>query len=74
MLLDNGANIDAQDSDGKTALHRAAQYGLDSIANLLVERGTNIFLHTTKNKTALDLALANGHVTIIQLLANAAAH
>ena len=41
MLLDCGANIDAQDHMGCTALHVAAQAGHPEIVKLLLETGAD---------------------------------
>jgi ankyrin repeat protein len=39
LLLDAGADVEAQNEGGKTALMYAAQYGHASVARLLIERG-----------------------------------
>lgn len=38
--MSNGANINAADSDGKTALMRAAQLGNDTVVQALIDAGT----------------------------------
>ena len=47
-LLDHGAAIDAQDSDGNTALILAVRQGLSSVVRLLLDRGARIDLETSK--------------------------
>ena len=42
LLLDKGAEIDATDYDGDTALRIAAWYGCEEVVELLVERGAKI--------------------------------
>lgn len=66
-LVEVGASLDEQDSEGKTALHLAAQasQGYDSqetisckreICSLLVEHGAKTDIKDNDGKTALDLA------------------
>ena len=59
LLLDYGANIDAQDKQGYTALHHAVERGQLPLAQLLLERGANPFLQNNVigNCTAYDIAL-----------------
>jgi ankyrin repeat protein len=40
LLLKNGADLNIQEENGKTALDLAAEIGLDDIVELLVENGT----------------------------------
>jgi ankyrin repeat protein len=35
-LLENGANVEAKDDRGETALHRAAKYGHSNVVRLLI--------------------------------------
>ena len=56
-LLERGAAIDAQDSDGNTALILAVRQGLSSVVRLLLDRGARIDLETFKGETALSLAM-----------------
>ena len=56
-LLDHGAAIDAQDSDGNTALILAVRQQLSAVVKLLLDRGARIDLETSKGETALSLAM-----------------
>ena len=42
LLLENGADINIRNNDGKCALTMAALYGNDQIISLLLQNGANI--------------------------------
>jgi len=48
LLLEKGANIEAKDNDGDTALINAAIKGETEMVKLLLEKGANIEARTTK--------------------------
>lgn len=54
LLLKFGADINAQDHLGRTALHDAIQAESYDVARYLVENGARPTLATTRGKTALD--------------------
>jgi uncharacterized protein len=56
-LLDRGANVNAANQMGDTALHGAALRGSPAIMRLLVERGANLNAVNAKGQTPLDIAL-----------------
>jgi uncharacterized protein len=45
MILDLGVDPNAQDEDGRAALHGAAHKGRDAVIQLLVDRGAKLDLH-----------------------------
>ncbi len=53
LLCETGANIDAQDKDGDTALHYAAEANNLTMLKLLVKAGANLALENCKAMTAL---------------------
>lgn len=53
LLIDKGADVEAGDGQGKTALDRAIQYGQNSCASLLREKGAK-----SPNKQAVKRAIA----------------
>jgi hypothetical protein len=55
-LLNAGANIEAADPHGGTALMMAAGYGYTDLARLLLARGANPRRRNEDGETALDLA------------------
>lgn len=55
LLLDEGANIDAQDIDGNTALHDAARSGKEDIFEQLQDRGAGLFIKNNFGLTAPEI-------------------
>ena len=74
FLLGKGANIEARDDMGQTALHRAAERGLTPIVGLLFSRGANIEAKDKSNQTPLHLASLSGEVSTVELLLNKGAN
>lgn len=68
LLLDNGAEIDAVDAQGLTALHWAAWQGQPEVARLLVGRGASVDLVSVAGNTALDRAITDGHQDVAEYL------
>ena len=72
-LLNNGADIDARDRHGQTALMLAAAEGSVPLVRWLVEHNAGLD-HTAKyGLSALMLAAIRGHVEVVRLLAKAGA-
>jgi ankyrin repeat protein len=60
-LLAHGADPDARQHGGWTALHEAAHTGQDALAMLLVACGANVSLANDEGVTAVDLAEKGDH-------------
>ncbi|QDT44039.1 Ankyrin repeats (3 copies) [Gimesia alba] len=56
VLIERGAEIDAQDKQGKTPLHYAVEYKNEMLVELLLDSGANSSLVDNNNETPLDIA------------------
>jgi ankyrin repeat protein len=68
-LLDAGATIDLAGGHQDTALHLAAEHGLQKIAALLLERGARTDLANASGLTALEVARKKGQTALADLIA-----
>jgi ankyrin repeat protein len=66
LLLDRGANINAQSSLGNTALHMAILAGHQDLARLLLQEGANVSLQNKNGKSVVQLARERGHLHWIE--------
>lgn len=55
-LLERGADVNAADANGMTALHWMADQGANELIEFLVARGARLDLKDLSNRTALDIA------------------
>lgn len=67
-LLDTGLNVNAQDYDGRCALHLAAASGKREFIQLLLDRGAKVDLADRWGRTPLDDATLLDHQDAIKLL------
>ena len=74
MLIDAGANVDACDDKGRTALMAACCAGEPSLAEplaqLLLDEGADPNITAADGRTALDYAAAAGHDRLVEKLAS----
>ena len=57
LCLDAGADVNAADNQGDTALHGAAQKGWDQVVQFLVDHGAKLDVKDKKGRTPLDAAM-----------------
>ncbi len=67
-LLDHGADPNARQQKGFTALHAAALHGDEALVRLLLERGAEPALATDDGRTAADLARETGHPAVATMV------
>jgi len=53
-LIEKGANVNAKDERGDTALMRAVSWGHIKIVKLLIEKGANVNIKDNNGWTAMD--------------------
>ena len=68
ILLENGANVNAVDKDGETALSYAVEYGNFEIALILLENNANPNLSNKKAKELADIARELGDEEVASVL------
>jgi uncharacterized protein len=56
LCLDAGADVNAADNQGETALHGAAQKGWDQVVQFLADHGAKLDVKDKKGRTPLDAA------------------
>ncbi|MDB4951359.1 MAG: Ankyrin [Gemmatimonadetes bacterium] len=73
LLLDAGADVNARQHGGYTALHAAAMHGDAAMLRLLLERGADPSVPADDGKTAEAFAREKGHAAVADALAHAGA-
>ena len=75
LLLERGAELNAQANDGRTALYLAAsQRNSDAVLELLLEKGADPNLATTNGRTPLMSAASGGAIALMTRLIAAKAN
>jgi ankyrin repeat protein len=69
-LLEEGADVDATDSDGDTALHMAAAGGDADIVLALLDARANANIKDSRGDSPLHVASFYGHAYVVQILIN----
>ena len=68
LLLEKGADVNAMDNDGITALMWTTKYGRTEIVKILLERGADVLAVDQYGDTALSMASKNGYTEIVKLI------
>ena len=68
IVLENGANIEGSDTEGKSSLNTATEKGRLSIVKILLERDANIKGSDTGVRTSSHLAASRGSLAIVGML------
>ena len=58
LLVENAADVNKQNEEGRTALHYAAKQGLEEMAQLLIVRGAKQTILDKQGKTPYDMGNA----------------
>ncbi len=72
-LLDAGADVNAKDNNGETALIQAASTGHTETVQALLDAGADVDAEGAFEMTALMWAKRKGHTEIVELLKKAGA-
>jgi ankyrin repeat protein len=67
-LVQSGADVNAAQADGATALHWAAYHGDASMASALLDAGADVAAANRNGSTPMWLAASRGDAAVIQLL------
>lgn len=70
-LLNRGVNINAQTSDGSTALHYAVSNDLESITELLLKSCARVDIKDDEQRTPVSIARIGGNQSVVRLLKSA---
>jgi ankyrin repeat protein len=68
LLLEHGADLNAQNRVGRTPLHRASFNGAVEVVRLLLEHGADVEAKNIVGGTALQEAADRGHGEVVELL------
>ena len=72
-LITLGANLDWQNEDGQTVLHKCARWNSPEIARMLLDAGADVNVQDGDGWTALHVSAFNNRLEITQVLIDAGA-
>ena len=68
MLINAGANVNAQDKNGCTPLYRACVYGHEEVVEMLLEKGAGVAIENNCKITPYNRAVWCGHDRVAKVL------
>ena len=68
LVIEAGADLNAQDKVGNTALHEAALQDRVQAAQVLIQAGADVNISNDKAQTPLDLAHGQRHSRLVAVL------
>lgn len=69
LLIQNGADVNAQGADGETPLHVAIGAENEKIAEVLIKNGADLNAKDRSGRTPLHLATEQSSIKMVELLA-----
>ena len=67
-LLEHGADVNARQEGGWTALHAASQNGDVEMVRLLIAGGADVRARAENQQNSMDMALTKGHPAVVEVL------
>jgi hypothetical protein len=68
LLIENGVNVNSQNTFGRTPLHVAVESGNLNLVKLLIEKGANLDIQDRDGRTPLHMAAMSNSLDIVKLL------
>ena len=67
-LIRAGADVNAKNNAGDTALHLALRYGKSDVARFLIKKGADYNVANNRGEIPMEIAAAKGDETVLALM------